>query len=169
MSIRYLGAIFVITGCGGFGFSMAAAYRREERLLGQLEQVLRFFQCELKYRLTPLPALCAMAGDMGRGGVYRFFADLGRELEQNRSARVCDCIYEAMDRGELTPSLRELLHCLGSTLGRFDLTGQLQELESLRLSCSTRLQALQEGRGDRLRSYQTLGLCAGAALAILFV
>ena len=31
------------------------------------------------------------------------------------------------------------------------------------------LEQMAEGRDTRLRSYQTLGLCAGAALAILLV
>ena len=33
MNLQGIGIILVITGCGGFGFSMAAAYRREVSLL----------------------------------------------------------------------------------------------------------------------------------------
>ena len=58
---------------------------------------------------------------------------------------------------------------MGSSLGRFDLEGQLQGLESVRIYCREQLDELSKDRDVRLRSYQTLGLCAGAALAILFV
>ena len=54
-------------------------------------------------------------------------------------------------------------------IGRFDLEGQLQGLESVRVYCRDQLDNLAKDRDVRLRSYQTLGLCAGAALAILFV
>ena len=36
--MKYAGALMVIAGCGGFGFAMAAAFRREEHMLQQLRQ-----------------------------------------------------------------------------------------------------------------------------------
>ena len=58
---------------------------------------------------------------------------------------------------------------LGTSLGRFDLTGQLNGLEQVRSHCRRELEALAGNRDQRVRGYQTLGICAGAALAILFV
>ena len=57
----------------------------------------------------------------------------------------------------------------GAYLGRFDLPGQKQGLEEVREACRMELEALGKNRETRLRSYGTLGLCAGAALAILFL
>ena len=68
------------------------------------------------------------------------------------------------------PSLtRENLALLGRSIGRFDIDGQLKGLEAVRQACRRQAEALSYNRDARLRSYQTLGLCAGAALAILFV
>ena len=58
---------------------------------------------------------------------------------------------------------------LGKSLGRFDLNGQLQGIEQVRAHCRRELSSLENGRDQRIRGYQTLGVCAGAALAILFV
>ena len=69
----------------------------------------------------------------------------------------------------MTPRVRELLNQFGQTLGCFDLKGQLLGIEEVRSQCAAALDQLALGREDRLRSYQTLGLCAGAALVILFV
>ena len=48
--------------------------------------------------------------------------------------------------------------------------GAVRHLEALgvdvRGDCRTQLKALEQNRDIRLRNYQTLGLCAGAALAI---
>ena len=169
MTIKYVGAILVICGCGGVGFSMAAAYRREEQLLRQLMEILQFLQCELQYRLTPLPELCRMAGKMGQGSVHAVFTRLSQELDSRHAPEVNDCLSAAMEDSALSPGLRELLHKLGQSMGRFDLNGQLQGLKAVGRLCLERLEALQCNRSDRLRSYQTLGLCAGAALAILFI
>ena len=70
---------------------------------------------------------------------------------------------------ELPESVGKLLKELGKTLGRFDLPGQLRGIEGVRRSSRKALDQLERNRDVRLRSYQTLGLCAGAALAILLI
>ena len=55
------------------------------------------------------------------------------------------------------------------SMGRFDVKGQIQGLEAVRSYCRGELENMAVNREARLRSYQTLGLCTGAALAILFV
>jgi hypothetical protein len=54
-------------------------------------------------------------------------------------------------------------------LGIFDLPGQLKGLEEAQQVCQRALEQLEKGQAARLRSYQTLALCAGAALTILFL
>ena len=46
------GAALVIAGCGGFGFSIASGYKREEGILRQLLRALNYMEWELQYRLT---------------------------------------------------------------------------------------------------------------------
>ena len=70
---------------------------------------------------------------------------------------------------EQPPLTRDNLILLGESLGRFDINGQLKGLESVRSSCRTALDSMTENREVRLRNYQTLGLCAGAALAIILI
>ena len=79
-------------------------------------------------------------------------------------------MYTALSKLENLPlSTTEALRLLGKSLGRFDLEGQLQGIEQVRSHCRRELEALEAGRDQRIRGYQTLGVCAGAALAILFV
>jgi len=170
MSFKCIGAILVLCGCSFAGFSMCAAYRREERQLRQLLSALDYMVCELQYRVTPLPELCRQAADHRDGFVGQLFFNLAAELEAQVSPDVQCCLAAAAARsGTLSGRLEEAICILGSSLGRFDLQGQLQGLETVRTYCRTQLDQMAEGRDTRLRSYQTLGLCAGAALAILFV
>lgn len=167
--IRIIGACCIFAGCGGFGFSMAAASRREEEQLRILLQSLEFMSCELSYRMTPLPSLCRGAAQGQRGMVPAFFRELAKELEKQTAPDVQVCVYEVLQRLEPSPELRRLLSELGATLGRFDLPGQLRGLEAAIRSAEDALRRLRDGAADRRRSYQTLGLCAGAAMAILFL
>lgn len=170
MNIRVFGAILVILGCGSFGFMIAAAYRREEQVLQQLLSALDYMQCELQYRLTPLPDLCRQAAANHRGTVRTVFHLLAEELEDQISPDVERCMNVALARLKDIPKLtREVMVMLGRSLGRFDLEGQLNGLEAARQACRRGLDELLKNKTVRLRSYQTLGLCAGAALAILFI
>lgn len=170
MTIKWMGAMLIILGCGGVGFSLAASHRREERELRQLMAALDYMQCELQYRLTSLPELCRQAATQCSGCVRGLFLALAEELEDQISPDVWHCMNAALARSTgLTQSTAAVVGTLGKTLGRFNLDGQLLGLESARQDCRRALEQLTDNRENRLRSYQTLGLCAGAALAILFL
>lgn len=170
MGFKWIGAVLIVASCSGCGFSIAAGKRREERLLYQLQGILRFMETELQYRLTPLPELCRMAAGETKGILHRVFMQVFRELNRRKLPDAGSCMYAAIAQsGEIPPRVRRLLAQLGNTLGRFDLSGQLQGMEAVRKGCEEALTAIRKNREERLRSYQTLGICAGAALAIILI
>lgn len=170
MNYPLLGAALVVTGCGGFGFSMAAEHLAMERDLQRFLKILGFMENQLEYRLTPLPELCRQAGKEAGGRLGRVFSDLARELDWQSAPDAAGCMAAALGKNrDLPGKLRMCLLSLGQTLGRFDLPGQLQGLEQEKETCQNLLETLRADRGNRLRSYGTLGLCAGAALAILLL
>ena len=79
------------------------------------------------------------------------------------------CFNDILERRDLPKYVRRNLKQLGACLGRFDLEGQVQGLEAVRCQCRQDLARLQENGPQRMRNYQILALCAGAALAILFI
>ena len=170
MMIKWIGALLVVLGCGGVGFAMAAGYRREERSLRALHRALDYMTCELQFRLTPLPQLVSQAGRECGGPAGQALTALARELESQINPDADSCMYAALSKLDGLPrSTEDALRLLGKCLGRFDLEGQLQGLEQVRAHCRRELGELESGRDQRIRGYQTLGVCAGAALAILFV
>lgn len=170
MSLKWIGALLVVAGSGGVGFSMAASYRREEQELRYMAAALDYMTCELQYRLTPLPELCRLAGKESGGCVSKLLKNLADKLESGVGTDAASCVAATVQAaGGIPHRLRQCFALLGTTLGRFDLEGQLSGLEAVRTHCRRELELLSAGRENRLRSFQTLGLCAGAALAILFV
>ena len=167
--VRIIGACCIFAGCGGFGFSMAAASRREEGELRRILAALEYMSCELSYRMTPLSSLCRAAAEGSGGTVRVFLTELACELDKQNAPDVQVCVYDVLSRLQPTSLLRRQLQQVGATLGRFDLPGQLRGLESAIRSTEEALRQIRDGAADRRRSYQTLGLCAGAAMAILFL
>jgi len=170
MDYKWIGAILIITGCSGCGFAIAAGKRREEKLLHQLIGILHFMESDLQYRLTPLPELCRLAAEETRGILHTVFMNLSRELSWQKLPDAGSCMYAAIQRtGEIPSSVRRPLVQLGHTLGRFDLPGQIQGIQAVQKRCGESIERIAENREERLRSYKTLGVCAGAALAIILL
>lgn len=170
MTIKILGAILVFTACGGMGLSLASAHRQKERQLQQLISAARFMACELQYRQTPLPQLMQLCSDETSGHLSRVFSDLAWELERQLAPDAACCMAAVVEKMPKIPAVvREKLLLLGRTLGRFDLSGQLSGLEAVAQLCQRDLDGLLLNRDARLRSYMTLGLCAGVALVIIFI
>lgn len=170
MPVRWIGALFVFGACGGVGWKAAASHRYEERTLRQLLMLLDYMCSELQYHMTPLPELCRQASAEVKGVLSTVFLNLAQEMDNQITPDVYRCMTAAVAKTEKIPQITErVLEQLGQTLGRFDLNGQIQGLEAVRQDCHGKLISLCDDKDLRRRGYQTLALCAGAALVILFI
>lgn len=170
MNIEGIGAVLIVAGCGSCGFYAAAAGNREVKILKGILRAVSFMESELRYNLKPLPVLCAETAGISKGSIREIFENLSKELESQLLPDAASCMASAIEKSHDIPGrARQLLHQMGQTLGRFDLTGQLNELEQLFASCEKELNICTQGQENRLKGYRTLGLCTGAALAILLL
>lgn len=170
MGYKWIGAVLIVASCTACGFKIAAGKRKEENLLLQLLRLLEFMESELQYRLTPLPELCRMAIGQSKGALRTVFLNLYQEFCQQQLPDAGSCMAAAIGKSvELPNRIRSILSQLGYSLGRYDLEGQLQGIRSVRRRSEESLESIRKNREERLRSYQTLGICAGAALAIILI
>lgn len=170
MSYKWIGAILILGSCGGFGIGLAVHQKNEERLLRQLVEILEEMLWELPFQLTPLPELLRHAVGSKKGILSGVLLELARQLDRQVLPDAPSCMNAALEGVELNyPRLQRQLDRMGQSLGRFDLSGQLQGLGAVKLSCGEELRQLRDSRDLRLRSYRVLGLCAGAALVILLL
>ena len=170
MSLKILGAILVLIASAGLGMKMSISYIKQERQLDELIQALSYVKCELPYRLTPLPAQFDNCGNMTSGAMQILFRNAKEELDSQISPNAKCCLLAAIDKTqELMPAARQALERFAQTLGQFDVDGQLLGITETIVFCEEQLQKLKNDHPNRIRNYQTLGLCAGAAIVILFV
>ena len=167
--IRIIGAALLIAGCCGFGCSLAQSHRREVGLLRQLKKAVQEMQWELKFRITPLPELCILAGQAAGEPLKHLFVCFSQKLDSRDVTDLSACFNGLLMKEDLPRRVRELLRQLGDCMGRFDLEGQLQGLEEVRQQCARELKELEEKSPDRLKNYRTLAVSAGVVLAILFL
>lgn len=170
MTPKIVGALLILAACGGMGFSLASAHRRKEQMLRQIMTAVQYMACELEYRQPPLPTLMKRCAKETGGQIAQVFSCLAGELERQIAPDATCCMQQVLEAFPKLPwVVTEKLQLLGRSLGRFDLGGQLTGLETVHQLCKRELDGLLVDRDSRLRSYATLGLCAGAALVILFI
>ena len=168
--MKVFGAFLVLIACGGAGFVVVTAYRNQERSLQQLIRALEYMHSELLFRMPTLPDLCSNASQVCTGCVRNVLQSLHLELEAQIIPNASACMYAAVNKQPHLPEkLYQCMLQLGDSLGRFDLDGQIQGLVSVKKNAEFELEQLRRNQDVRLRSYQTLGLCAGAALVVLFL
>ena len=168
--LKWIGAIMIIAACGGFCVMLAASYKKEERTLKNFINALDYMVCELQFRMNTLPDLCRQTAGECDGILRQTFIMLANELDDQISPDVRQCMNTVLAKTkDLPPLTKESFQLLGENLGRYDLSGQLVGLENVRQECRIKLSKLSGNKEMHLRSYQTLGLCAGAALVILLM
>ena len=170
MPIKWIGAACVLVSCGVFGFSSASTYERTERTMKQLLLAIRFMTCELHSHATALPTLTRSASQYVSGPIRQILATFARILQEQSVPNASIAMENALDEMAFSyVPVRNRLELLGQTLGRFDLESQISGLESVAQILERDLAGFEIDKDIRMRSYRTLGICAGIALVILFI
>lgn len=169
MQLKWFGAIMVLICCSGIGIYMAFQYKMEIRYLNSLTKAVRFMIAELQYRSPPLPELCRKTARECSGPVKGLFIKLSDELDRQIAPDVSSCLRSVLQNSSIAENIKPLILELGATLGKFDLNGQVNALLTFCDRCGSMLTELEQNKGQRVRNYQTLGICCGAALVIILV
>lgn len=168
--LKTAGIILVVLGASGAGFTMALGVRRQAAVLRQLLSALEQMKGEIAYQRTPLPELMRLLSVGSRGVAAVFFDRVAGDLHLRQEGSVYAIFKKelsAMPEGAFTPQVRLVLLNLGKGLGKYDLESQLRSIDLAAERLQSLLDALQADQQSRMRSYCTLGVCAGLAIAIL--
>lgn len=170
MIIKLFGAILILLGCGLFGIMCASSYRKEIKTLGGFIDLINAVSCELQYKASKLQDVFAGLSDAMKSPISDFCRILSSEFESQVQPCVPECIYAALAKCQNIPrSTERHIVQMGLTLGRFDLDGQLSELNAVRKEAESALTELRSQQEMKTRNIKTLALCAGAAIVILFI
>ena len=168
--LKYVGALLIVASCGFVGLGIARNHKQTLYELEQLMIALDYMQMELQYQKTPLPSLCQKAAEHISGKISRVFQNFSQELDKQVSPNPAICMAATIDNCcENWIEIKPLLLHLGNVLGKFDLEGQKKGLAAVHNEAKAKLDQLTINKENRVRGYQTLGLCAGAAVAILLL
>ena len=170
--MKLLGILVIVVAASAAGFGFAAEVRAQIRQLTALITALDYMKSEMECNLTPLPQLFAALGQQGERTIAALFARCGDAMLGNASLPPQQALRDALTqtRGlRLSGQTRQSLESLGLSLGKFDLGGQSRAVDLAKARLQAELDTLLAGSRARCRSYETIGICAGLALAVILL
>ena len=170
MIIKTLGAICIFGVCGGFGWMLAYAKKKEIDLIEQFIRILLRLENEIHYHLKSIPDIFRHISAEEKGELSEFLLQTAVEMENQIQPDVARCMaVSATGLAGMPNSIIKLIENLGNELGRYEVEGQISGIEQVRMRAEELRNELSRDRIRRIRGYQTLGLCVGAALVIIFI
>lgn len=170
--MRFAGIILIVASAGTVGFRYARGLRRRCRFLRQLMDALQLLKNEIAVCATPLPQAFALMAVAADGPLEQLFTAAARAMDRSHWTTPLMAVQEALaqtpELPESDPAAQTLVD-LAARLGRYDTDSQLQGIDMAVLRLTELLRQAEIERSTRSKTYQTLGICAGLALAILLL
>ena len=170
--LKLLGVLLVVVGSAAFGFGSASGIRRQIRLLQELIARLQDMKSQIAYRMTPLPELLEQMAVACHTELAAFFTAFAENMTGNMLMSVpvaASMALECTHNLPLDAEGQETLRTFCQSLGLYDLDGQLAALNLAQTRLQQQLDTLEASKRARCRSYQTIGVCAGLAIAVILV
>lgn len=168
--LRLVGAIFVAFGGWMVGHVRSTASRRSLNMIEQLLDALELMICELEYRQIPLPELCASAAERTSGPVSVFFKKMEIALKTQLESSVHACGKKVLeDCDALEDPAKKYIILLLASLGRFDLTGQITEIQRVRDYAQSAYLDARKHLMQNEKSNRLLWLGLGTTIAVILV
>ena len=167
--IKWIGAGLILLGAGGFGVGKAAKFYRQMRQLRSFSNALEILKCELNYTLLPLPELCRVTAERSERVCACVLREYARLLEQGSPRKMAAAACLENNALCLPEEAQTALLDLFSSMGRYDLDGENRLLSRTQLRLEAAIRTGEAEKRPMVKGYAALGLCTGAALAILLM
>ena len=168
--IRIIGAALTIIGCTTIGFLLATSVKSEIKIIQGLISILMGWKNNIHYYQTPLPELCSSIRSYDTSILRKLFHDFHQQLASNTYHDAHQIMLKVLSGyPELPQSCYNLLQKLGEGLGKYDSTGQLNEIDAVLNEANHILCRLKDNEPSQVKCYRAFGICAGVALAILII
>ena len=156
-----------IVSATGLFLGVSAAWEKSAavRRIFEAKGVEAALRREICGRLSPLPAAVSrVRAEFPSCAFLAKFERLGAERGYENAP---DCWREALSSGNLRGEALEALYALAPVIGRYDQQEQKDAFDELTERLEGIYRAAHEQNRAMGRVYVTLGICGGAALAIL--
>lgn len=170
--MKLLGAVLVVLASCVVGFGYAGSVRAQIRQTEALLAAVTTMKNEIAYRMTPLEDLLELLRHSQEPVIGDFFENWKNTLYHGEYTTIQRALNQAVSKTEglnLTEETVQTLDVLAGSLGKSDVEGQCTAIDLTAEQLRLQLQYLQAGSHRRARSYRTISVCTGLALAVILL
>jgi len=166
--MRMIGVLFIVLSAGSVGFRIAGSLSYKCKQARQLLNLLQILKNEISLCSTPLPQAFALLSVAAEGELKTIFSEVARAMDKQRWLKPETAMQTALEKTPLEPFGSVLME-LCAKLGKYDTEAQEQGIGAASMQTQALLQTLEREKSLKSKTYETLGICAGLALAILLI
>ena len=169
--IRWFGFILIVTGAAASGSLLAAGVRRSVRQCTAMQNALAFMKAEIEFHLTPLDQISMQMASMLPQPLSLVFRSVSRDIRRMPGVLPGSLMRRALNvhRNKITPELSKILADLFELLGKQDVLAQVRAAELAEARLKQEIHRIEAEKKDRCRTYRTIGICAGLAVAVILI
>lgn len=166
--MKYLGIIFIVCSTAYMGFHLANGFRLRRKLLTQFLRCLPIIRNEIVFCGTPIPKIFRLISDHTDGEVHEVFGQVSKQMEEHKTMTPTEAMEETLTARKYTCLVPRLLE-LADKLGNYDVEAQIAGIDQVQSQAELQVDELEQERLQKGKVYESLGICAGLALAILLI
>ena len=166
--MKILGISFITLSSAVVGFQMAAMLRKRCALMRELDDLLQLLEQEIGTCGTLLPHAFALLSAATDGIWETVFSGIAKEMDKNRWATPHEAAQIVLNQVH-DRDISEIMLPMMKKMGKYNIEAQTQGIESARLQLRMLLQELEQEQKMKSKTFQTLGICTGLAVAILLI
>ena len=159
--IKIIGAICVMTGCGGAGLAMGVSWKRRYVQLGQMQRSLRMLHGEIRYTGAELPEAIDQIALRQEKPFSDFYHGLSEQMRRMDGQSLKTLWQTKEDKQIFLES--------GSQLGYLDRQMQLSSLEACMAQIEDNQNMIRKNMKEKQKLSVALGLLSGFFIIILLI
>lgn len=166
--MKLLGVVFILISSWSVGCRFSMTMRSRCDCAKEAIDALQVLRNELSFLGSPLPEAFRAVASSVKGQWGQVFLDMSARMEKDRWLTPATAAQKALVSVTDEP-IGRIMQDLAGKLGSYDLEAQLHGIDRAVHEVNALLSGLVEEKRLRSRTYQTLSICAGAAIAILLI
>lgn len=166
--MKLMGILFVVIACGSAGFRIAASLKQKCALYELILRQLAMMKQEICFHATPLAQVFALLAASCGGTLAQIWEETAKQMD-NHPWTPPQYAMDLALKGAKEPLLEPILLPLCTQLGKYDVDAQRKAIEAAEEQTASLLHEMQQERSVKSKTYQTMGICAGLAAAVLLI
>lgn len=171
--LRVAGAVLLMAGCIGSGWSAKERLKKNLDDLYRIRQIFQMFQSEIAYSRAPLPEACMRIGNRLEEPYRSALLSVREEMLADHGKSFLDIwdrqIGICMRKLSLVEADKRLLLDFGSCVGYIDGKMQTQAVEQYIHKLDISIGRMEKDMADKCKVIMSLSIMGGLLLAIILL